>query len=97
MAARGSTHTGVVRGAGAADAFRARHAALFEALAAPGFGVGVLAVEDGEQSMEQALFARQRDARVGRRRPRRHAHAGLRLRRASAAAACSTSPPRASD
>ena len=58
MVERGSTHTEVsfvVPGAG--DAFRARHPALFAALAQPGFGVSVLSVVEGEQSMEQALFA----------------------------------------
>ena len=57
MAARGSTHTQVTFVVpGTADAFRATQPALFEALAAPGFGAGVLGIEDGVQSMEQALF-----------------------------------------
>lgn len=57
MAERGITHTAVSFVLPASDPpFRARHAGLFEALAAPGFEVSELIVRDGEQTMEQALF-----------------------------------------
>ena len=57
MSQRGNTHTNVSFVVGEPEAtFRARHAALFATLAGPGFDVGVLRVEPGVQSMEQALF-----------------------------------------
>ena len=57
MAQRGITHTAVSFVLPAEDPpFRARHAALFEALSGPGFAVSELLVRDGEQTMEQALF-----------------------------------------
>jgi anaerobic magnesium-protoporphyrin IX monomethyl ester cyclase len=57
MENRGSTHTAVsFLVPETAPAFRERYATVFAELEASGFDVGAVAIEDGVQTMEQALF-----------------------------------------